>query len=404
MSSPHPYPPPDDQSSAAFSPSSAAGTEAAAESAAQPETVQTGAASAAAAQAPQARATDGAAEVPARYSRHVLFKPVGENGQRALGRARVAIVGLGALGTVLANHMVRAGVGFVRLIDRDFVEESNLQRQMLYDEEDARQAQPKASAAAAKLQLVNSLVGIEAHVADLNPLNAEELLTGVDLILDGTDNFSVRFLINDVSVKHGIPWLYGGAVASRGVSLAILPGETPCLRCLFGSAPAHGTTDTCDTAGVIGPIIHMVASYQATEAMKILIGDRQHLNRRMQQWDLWYNHYTSVDVSGARKADCPACAHRSFEYLDAEIDGETIQTLCGRDSVQIHPVRPADFSLEHWEQRLAPLGRVSRNKFLLRFRPSDDITLAVFPDGRVLVQGVTDPVAAKTLYSRYIGM
>ncbi|MCY9593089.1 ThiF family adenylyltransferase [Paenibacillus chitinolyticus] len=342
--------------------------------------------------------------MPARYSRHVLFKPVGENGQRALGRARVAIVGLGALGTVLANHMVRAGVGFVRLIDRDFVEESNLQRQMLYDEEDAHQAQPKASAAAAKLRLVNSLVGIEAHVADLNPLNAEELLTGVDLILDGTDNFSVRFLINDVSVKHGIPWLYGGAVASRGVSLAILPGETPCLRCLFGSAPAHGTADTCDTAGVIGPIIHMVASYQATEAMKILIGDRQHLNRRMQQWDLWYNHYTSVDVSGARKADCPACAHRSFEYLDAEIDGETIQTLCGRDSVQIHPVRPADFSLEHWEQRLAPLGRVSRNKFLLRFRPSDDITLAVFPDGRVLVQGVTDPVAAKTLYSRYIGM
>ncbi|EGL20074.1 MULTISPECIES: ThiF family adenylyltransferase [unclassified Paenibacillus] len=422
MSSLHPNQPAGDLPSAAFSPSSRAGEDAAAQPAAQLKAAQAGGLHAGAAQAsgePAAQAaavqaartgvaagaqTAGEAEVPARYSRHVLFKPVGENGQRALGRARVAIVGLGALGTVLANHMVRAGVGFVRLIDRDFVEESNLQRQMLYDEEDARQAQPKASAAAAKLRLVNSLVGIEAHVADLNPLNAEELLTGVDLILDGTDNFSVRFLINDVSVKHGIPWLYGGAVASRGVSLAILPGETPCLRCLFGSAPAHGTADTCDTAGVIGPIIHMVASYQATEAMKILIGDMRHLNRRMQQWDLWYNHYTSVDVAGARKADCPACARHTFEYLNADIEGETIQTLCGRDSVQIHPVQAAEFSLEQWEQRLAPLGHVSRNKFLLRFRPSDEITLVLFPDGRVLIQGVTDPTAAKTLYSRYIGM
>ncbi|MVP00848.1 ThiF family adenylyltransferase [Paenibacillus lutrae] len=342
--------------------------------------------------------------VPSRYSRHVLFKPVGERGQRTLSQSRVAIVGLGALGTVLANHMVRAGVGYVRLIDRDFVEESNLQRQMLYDEEDVRQAQPKAAAAAAKLARINSLVDIEAHVGDLNPLNADDLLTGVDLILDGTDNFSVRFLINDVSVKYGIPWIYGGAVASRGVSLAIVPGQTPCLRCLFGAAPAHGAADTCDTAGVIGPIIHMVASYQATEAMKLLIGDHEHLNRRMQQWDLWYNQYSSVDVAGARKQDCPACAHRKFDYLDAEIEGETIQTLCGRDSVQILPVQASFLTLDQWEQRLSPLGGVSRNRFLLRFHPSDEVTLVIFPDGRVLVQGVSDPAAAKTLYSRYIGM
>jgi molybdopterin-synthase adenylyltransferase len=201
-----------------------------------------------------------------RYSRHTLFAPIGEEGQRKLGASRVAIVGMGALGTVLANHMVRAGVGFVRLIDRDFVESSNLQRQMLYEEEDAAQSAPKAMAAAQRLARINSQITIEPHVTDLNPMNAEELLGGVDLILDGTDNFAVRFLINDISVKLNIPWIYGGAVASRGVSMTVIPGQTPCLRCLFPQAPASGTTETCDTAGVIGGIIHVVASCQATEA------------------------------------------------------------------------------------------------------------------------------------------
>jgi molybdopterin/thiamine biosynthesis adenylyltransferase len=339
-----------------------------------------------------------------RYSRQVLFSPIGEQGQVKLGASKVAIVGLGALGTVLANHMVRAGVGYVRLIDRDFVETSNLQRQMLYDEQDALGSMPKAVAAAARLRLINSLVTIEPHVTDLNRTNAEDLLGDVDLILDGTDNFSVRFLINDVSVKLGIPWIYGGAVASRGVSLTILPGQTPCLRCLFSQAPAPGTTETCDTAGVIGGIIHVVASYQATEALKLLISSMDRLNLHMQQWDLWFNHNSSINVASARKSDCPACGKQQFDYLEADFEGETMQTLCGRNSVQIHPLKTASMSLEEWEHKWRPLGPTERNRFLLKFQAAPDITLILFPDGRLLVQGTDDIITAKNLYSRYVGM
>ncbi|MEW9698275.1 ThiF family adenylyltransferase [Paenibacillus sp. SI8] len=343
-------------------------------------------------------------DVDARYSRQVLFAPIGVNGQRKLNESKVAIVGMGALGTVLANHMVRAGVGYVRLIDRDFVETSNLQRQMLYDEDDAASSTPKAIAAAKRLQLVNSQVVIDPYVTDVNPTNAETLLSGVDLILDGTDNFSVRFLINDVSNKLGIPWIYGGAVASRGVALTIIPGQTPCLRCLFAGAPAAGTTETCDTAGVIGGIIHIVASFQATEALKILIGDQTHLNLRMQQWDLWYNQNSAISVAGARKADCPACGQQHYEYLDAIMDSDTIQSLCGRNSVQIHPIHPSTLTLEDWEERLMPLGPVEKNRFLLKFQASPEIHMVIFPDGRVLIQGTDDLTQAKSLYSRYIGM
>ena len=280
-------------------------------------------------------------DVDARYSRQILFPPIGLEGQRKLGEGRVAIVGMGALGTVLANHMVRAGVGYVRIIDRDFVDNSNLQRQMLYDEDDADATIPKAIAAAKRLQLINSSVVIDPHVSILNPTNAEQLLHDVDVILDGTDNFAVRFLLNDVSIKLGIPWIYGGAVASRGVSLTILPGQTPCLRCLFTQAPASGTTDTCDTAGVIGGIIHVVASFQATEALKLLVGATEQLNLSMQQWDLWFNQNSSIRVSGAKKSDCPACGHKQFDYLDAILESDTIQSLCGRNSVQIHPIIPS---------------------------------------------------------------
>lgn len=339
-----------------------------------------------------------------RYSRHRLFSPIGHDGQLKLGNAKVAIVGMGALGTVLANHMVRSGVGFIRLIDRDFVEASNLQRQMLYDEEDAAASMPKAIAAANRLKRINSQVAIEPHVIDLNPTNAESLLSGVDLILDGTDNFAVRFLLNDVSIKHNIPWIYGGAVASRGVSLTVIPDQTPCLRCLFSVAPASGTTETCDTAGVIGGIIHVVASFQATEALKLIVGDTEHLNLKMQQWDLWFNQSSAIDVSGARKSDCPACANKSFEYLHADIDNQTIQTLCGRDSIQIHPVQPSSLPLDYWEERLSPLGTITKNRFLLKFQPTPGITLIIFPDGRVLVQGTQDMAVAKSIYSRYIGM
>jgi molybdopterin/thiamine biosynthesis adenylyltransferase len=343
-------------------------------------------------------------DVDARYSRQVLFSPIGLEGQRKLVGSRVAIVGMGALGTVLANHIVRAGIGYVRLIDRDFVDTSNLQRQMLYDEEDAATTTPKAIAAARRLQLVNSQVTIEPHVTDLNSTNAEELLSDVDLILDGTDNFSVRFLINDVSIKLGIPWIYGGAVASRGVSLTIIPGQTPCLRCLFTQAPAAGAAETCDTAGVIGGIIHVVASFQATEALKLLIGASEHLNFKMQQWDLWFNQHSAISVAGALKSDCPACELKQFDYLEAGVESDTIQSLCGRNSVQIHPVVPSTKPLEYWEERLKPLGPVEKNRFLLKFQAAPDLYMIIFPDGRVLIQGTDDLIHAKSLYSRYIGM
>lgn len=344
-----------------------------------------------------------AMSIDPRYSRQMLFAPIGEEGQRKLHGARVAVVGLGALGTVLANHMVRGGVGFIRIIDRDFVERSNLQRQMLYDEQDALQSAPKAIAAARRLAAANSEVVIEPHVADVNPTNAEALLADVDLILDGTDNFAVRFLINDVSVKHGIPWIYGGAVSSRGVCLTVIPGETPCLRCVFGQAPASGTTETCDTAGVIGPIVHVVASHQAAEALKILVGDTRHLQRKMVHFDLWYNQHAAVDVAKARTPDCPACGQHRYDYLHAELEGETIQSLCGRNSVQIHPVQPARFDLREWADKFRALGPVEANPFLVKFHIDEQKELVLFPDGRVIIQGTDDLTMAKSLYSRYIG-
>lgn len=339
-----------------------------------------------------------------RYSRQVLFSPIGAEGQQKLLASKVAIVGMGALGTVLANHMVRAGVGYVRLIDRDFVEASNLQRQMLYDESDALGFKPKAAAAADRLRAVNSDVELDPRIVDLNHTNAVELLADMDLVLDGTDNFAVRFLINDVCVKNGLPWVYGGAVSSRGVAMVVLPQDTPCLRCIFGQAPEQGSAETCDTAGVIGPIIHVVASYQAAEALKLLVGARDKINRSMLHFDLWHNHMGSVDVSGGRRLDCPCCGLGRYDYLSAELEGETIQALCGRQSVQIQPLQPLQLSLEQWELTLSKLGRVERNPFLLKFYPGGEITLVLFPDGRALIQGTDDPSIAKTIYSRYIGM
>ncbi|MEK3724844.1 ThiF family adenylyltransferase [Paenibacillus sp. FSL H8-0034] len=347
---------------------------------------------------------DGTPTTSGRYSRQLLFAPIGTAGQAKLGAARVAIVGMGALGTVLANHMARAGVGFLRLIDRDFVEESNLQRQMLYDEADAAASEPKAMAAAKRLQQANSEITLEPIVSDLNAINAEALLSDVDLILDGTDNFSVRFLVNDVSAKHRIPWIYGGAVSSRGVSLTIIPGSTPCLRCMFGQSPAQGTAETCDTAGVIGPIIHTVASHQSTEALKLLVGAHEQLNRKMVHWDLWHNQHAAVDVSKARKTDCPACAQERYEYLEQDLGEDTIQTLCGRNSVQIQPLHAGAFDLKEWAAKWGQLGSIELNPFLLKFHINDTLTLVLFPDGRVIIQGTDDPIQAKSLYSRYVGM
>lgn len=339
-----------------------------------------------------------------RYSRQIRFAPIGAAGQQRIEQARIAIVGMGALGTVLANHMVRAGCGFIRLIDRDFVEMSNLQRQMLFTESDALRSMPKAIAAANYLREVNPDPVLEPHVVDLNPLHAETLLSDVDLILDGTDNFTVRFLVNDVSIKYRIPWIYGGAVGSRGVMHTVIPGETPCLRCLFRQPPQAGAADTCETAGVISPIVHVVASYQAAEALKLLVGDRQQLNPKMIHWDLWSNQFSSMDLSNARKSDCPACAQGQYDYLDDYAEDGVMQTLCGRNSIQFQPIRPTNLDLKQWADRLAAAGRVESNAFLIKLHLTDDLRIVMFPDGRAIVQGTDDPVQAKSLYARYIGM
>jgi molybdopterin/thiamine biosynthesis adenylyltransferase len=335
-----------------------------------------------------------------RYSRQLLFTPIGKTGQEKLSASRVVIVGAGALGAVLANHMVRAGVGFVRIIDRDFVEPSNLQRQMLYDESDAVNHLPKAIAAAEKLRRVNSGITIEPVIADVTAVNAEELLQDCDLILDGTDNFTIRFLINDIAVKHNIPWIYGGAVSSKGMFYAIRPHVTPCLRCFIPELPTGG--ETCDTAGVIGPIIHIVASYQATEALKLLVGDEKNLNPNLEHMEIWRNMNTQMNMSNKRNPECPTCGKGIFEFLELSGNEDTAVSLCGRNSVQISPATERKMDLETLEKRFTPLGEVERNKFLLRFH-TGEYTLVIFPNGRVVIQGTDDVTTARSLYAKYIG-
>lgn len=341
-------------------------------------------------------------EMKQRYSRQILFPRIGADGQEQLLKKKAAIVGMGALGTVLANHLVRAGIGHVRMIDRDFVEESNLQRQMLYDEEDARQHLPKAVAAERKLTKINSGVHAKGIVADLHPGNAEEYLSDADVILDGSDNFQVRYLINDVAVKYNIPWVYGGAVSARGMVSVIRPTITPCFRCLFPHAPV-GRGETCDTVGVIGPIVHIVASYQATEALKLLVGAYDDLNPHLEQFDIWANEHMQMNVSKGKNPDCPACGKKHFDYLDLTgMQTEEFTTLCGRDTVQISPLHASRVDFAELIKRFEPIGTVEQNAFLLRFHV-DDYTMVFFKDGRVLVQGTDEISTAKTLYAKYVG-
>lgn len=338
-----------------------------------------------------------------RYSRQILFPPIGETGQQRLSTSRIVIVGLGALGTALANHMVRAGVGFVRLIDRDFVEESNLQRQMLFDEADAREGIPKAIAAEKKLRGINSTVHLEAHVADVSWNNAETLLTDVDLILDGSDNFALRYLINDVSIKRRIPWIYGGVVSSRGMTFTIRPGITPCLRCLFPEAPVAGTAETCDTVGVLGPAVHLVTAHQGVEALKLLIGKTEALDRRLRHFDLWQNRHIAMKVRESPDPHCPTCGQRQFEHLDPRNKEAQAVSLCGRNTVQITPSGPVQLDMELLSNRLARLGTVRQNRFLLRVE-IDGYRLVLFPDGRILVQGTEEVHIARTLVAKYVGI
>jgi len=334
-----------------------------------------------------------------KYSRQMLFAGIGPDGQRRLFGSRATIVGSGAIGAAAANLLVRAGVGSVKIIDRDFVESSNLQRQTLFDESDAREALPKAVAAEKKLRSINSGVDIKGVVADLSPQNAEELLSGCDLILDGTDNFETRFLINDFAVKSRQPWIYAAGVASYGLTMTIRPGITPCLACLLESGKSpRPLEETCDTIGVLGPIVNLIASWQVAETLKILAGRPEALHGRLISCDLWTGRMQSIRV--ARNPECRACARHDYSYLAGEAQPHI--TLCGRDSVQIHE-RGRALNLAELALRLEPVVKdVRQNDFLIRFRVAP-YEMTVFADGRAILKGTKDPAVARTLYARYLG-
>ncbi|MFC3787816.1 ThiF family adenylyltransferase [Paenibacillus sp. GCM10012307] len=333
-----------------------------------------------------------------RYSRQMLFSPIGEAGQRKLMNSAVLIVGMGALGTVLANHLVRAGVGHIRMVDRDYVEKSNLQRQLLYDEQDVVHMYPKVIAAEKKLRIVNSTVKLEPVVADVTLANIAELLEGMDLVLDGTDNFQTRFLLNDACYKAGIPFTYGGAVSSRGMSALFVPGRTPCLRCFIQAGDSGG--ETCDTIGVIAPVVDIVASYQAVEAMKLLVGAEDQRRSSLVTFDIWHNRFYELKF-GEPHPGCPCCQLKQYPALEWR-ERDAAVSLCGRETVQIRGNAPLELAV--WKERLSPIAReVTLNPFLLRVELSEGERLVMFPDGRVLVQGTEDIVRAKTLYARYIG-
>ncbi len=336
-----------------------------------------------------------------RYVRQMRYPPLGEEGQRRLSRSRALVCGCGALGSMLANTLVRSGVGAVRIVDRDFVETSNLQRQVLFDEDDVAAQLPKAIAATERLRRINSAVVIEPIVADVDHNNVEKLCEGVDVIVDGTDNFEIRFLINDVSVKHNLPWVYGGCIGAEGQTMTILPGETACLRCLIQECPPPGSTPTCDTAGILAPIVGLIASIEAVEAIKILSGNRPSVSRSLTVVELWDNRIRQVDVSSLRgQVDCPTCRRGEFPWLSGK-EGSHTAVLCGRNAVQLtHP--GVSLSLDELARQLEGVGQINRNQFLLRLKV-EDYELTVFPDGRAIIGGTDDAATARTVYAKYIG-
>ncbi|MHC4399573.1 MAG: ThiF family adenylyltransferase [Planctomycetota bacterium] len=336
-----------------------------------------------------------------RYVRQMRYPPLGEQGQRRLAASRVLVCGCGALGSVLANTLVRAGVGSVRIVDRDFIELNNLQRQVLFDEDDVAGGLPKAIAAAEKLRIINSEIEIEPIVADVDHTNVETLLEGVDAVVDGTDNFETRFLVNDAAVKHKLPWVYGGCLGAEGQTMTILPGETPCLRCLMQECPPPGTTPTCDTAGILGSAVGVIASIQAVEAIKILSGNPQAVCRKLTVVELWDGEIRQVDVSTLRdQVDCPTCKQGEFPWLSGK-EGSHTAVLCGRNSVQLTHTG-VTLSLEDLARQLEGVGQVVRNAFLLRLKV-DQYEITVFPDGRAIIGGTDDVATARTVYAKYVG-
>jgi len=337
-------------------------------------------------------------QVDDRYSRQVLLAEIGEDGQQRLLESSVLIVGCGALGSTMAGTLARAGVGRIRIVDRDVPELHNLHRQVLFDEDDVAAGIPKAEAAARKLRRINSSIEIDAHVTDVNPRTIEALIADVSLVLDGTDNFETRYVINDACVKCGKPWIYGGVIGTTGMSMNIIPGKGPCLQCLFPDAPSPGSLPTCDTLGVFNTAPAIIASIQATEACKLILGSEE-TARGLIHVDVWAGTFQRIDVK--RTEGCPACGLNRFDYLTVR-ETSWVTSLCGRNAVQITPAKSTSISLDRLSEALARVGRVSYNGLLLQFEV-EGRELMIFPDGRVIVKGTTNESVAKGLYAKYVG-
>lgn len=340
-----------------------------------------------------------------RYKKQTLFTELSEDGQKKLLASRVLLCGCGALGSIIAEQLTRAGVGHLRIVDRDFVELSNLQRQQLFDENDVATQQPKAVAAANRLKQINSQVSLEPIVADITHENIRELCDGIHLILDGTDNFETRYLINDVSLELDIPWVNGGCVGSHGQVMPILPGETACLRCLMPEPPDHGSMETCDTAGVIGPAVSLVSSMQTTAAIQILTNSPALQRNKLQVVDIWRSDFRTINLDGLRESsNCPACLQGERLWLEGRTGSQT-SVLCGRNAVQISPQSQSSISLDNMAEKLAEVGTVQRNPYLMRVSLNDsELNITLFPDGRAIIQGTDDATVARNTYAKYVGL
>jgi molybdopterin-synthase adenylyltransferase len=340
-----------------------------------------------------------------RYARQMRYPPIGEEGQRRLLASRALVCGCGALGSVIANTLARAGVGKLRIVDRDFLELNNLQRQVIYDEADVLAALPKAIAAAEKLRRINSEIEIEPIVADVSAGNILSLAEGCDVIVDGLDNFETRFLINEAVVKLKLPWVYGGCIGAEGQTLTILPGQPPCFRCIMPEPPPPGSTPTCDTAGILGPAVNVVASIQACEAIKILAGQHEAVSKALTVIDLWDNRTRQLSVEKLRTGGgCATCRGEEFPWLSGQ-RGSQAAVLCGRNSVQLNPSAEnagQTLPLDLVAEKLTAVGAVTKNKYLLR-ATIGNYTITLFPDGRAIIGGTSDIAEARTLYAKYVG-
>lgn len=335
-----------------------------------------------------------------RFRKQILLEKIGKTGQEKLADSRALVVGCGALGTVICNNLTRMGIGSLVIVDRDFIERDNLHRQILFDEDDITQNLPKAVAAARKLQRINPQVKIDAHVTDINSDNILEMMNGVNCVIDGTDNFETRYLINDACWKLGIPWIYGGVTGTGGMFYTFYPPETPCLRCFMPEPPALGETETCDTVGVMPTAVSIAASFETTEAIKILTGQQNERVKKMVRFDAWDASWISFGL--AKNPECPLCRHNHYDFLDANLTTKTV-SLCGRNAMQIIPAKKTEIDFAALAKRLSQSGKVEYNDYILKFTV-DDIEISLFKDSRAIIKGLTDEAAVRTVFSKYIGL